>query len=137
MPIRLLPPLVFLARLLVGAYPRWIGSVPTATQRIYFANHSSHLDTLVLWAALHMYGHSLGLVQLIIINTLASILGGIAPVPGGIGVIEAGLIAGLTAAGVPDQAAIATTFTARTFTAYLPPIWGWMSIAWMRRRDYV
>lgn len=92
---------------------------------------------MVLWAALHMYGHSLGLVQLIIINTLASILGGIAPVPGGIGVIEAGLIAGLTAAGVPDQAAIATTFTARLFTAYLPPIWGWMSIAWMRRRDYV
>jgi 1-acyl-sn-glycerol-3-phosphate acyltransferase len=52
MPIRLLPPLVFLARLLVGAYPRWIGSVPTAAQRIYFANHSSHMDTLVLWAAL-------------------------------------------------------------------------------------
>lgn len=52
MPIRLLPPLVFLARLMVGAYPRWIGSVPTAAQRIYFANHSSHMDTLVLWAAL-------------------------------------------------------------------------------------
>jgi 1-acyl-sn-glycerol-3-phosphate acyltransferase len=39
-------------RLLVGAYPRWIGSVPSANQRIYFANHSSHMDTLVLWAAL-------------------------------------------------------------------------------------
>jgi len=52
MPIKLLPPLVLLARLLVGAYPRWIGSSPTATQRIYFANHSSHMDTLVLWAAL-------------------------------------------------------------------------------------
>lgn len=92
---------------------------------------------MVLWAALHMYGQSLGLVQLIIINTIASILGGVAPVPGGIGVIEAGLIAGFTAAGIPDQAAIATTFTARMFTAYLPPIWGWMSINWMRRRDYV
>lgn len=92
---------------------------------------------LVLWSALHVYGHDLGLVQLIVINTFASILGGIAPVPGGIGVIEAGLIAGLTAAGIPDQAAIATTFTARTFTAYLPPIWGWISIQWMRRRDYL
>jgi 1-acyl-sn-glycerol-3-phosphate acyltransferase len=39
-------------RLLVGAYPRWIGSAPTATQRIYFANHTSHMDTVVLWAAL-------------------------------------------------------------------------------------
>lgn len=52
MPVRFLPPLVFLARLLVGAYPRWIGSTPTAAQRIYFANHTSHMDTLVLWAAL-------------------------------------------------------------------------------------
>lgn len=92
---------------------------------------------LVLWAALHAYGQSLGLTQLIIINTLASILGGIAPVPGGIGVIEAGLIGGFTAAGVPDQQAIAATFTARLFTAYLPPIWGWLSINWLRHRDYV
>ena len=92
---------------------------------------------LVLWAALHAYGESLGLMQLIIINTLASILGGIAPVPGGIGVIEAGLIAGFTAAGIPDQQAIAATFTARMFTAYLPPIWGWLSINWLRHRDYV
>lgn len=92
---------------------------------------------LVLWAALHTYGESLGIMQLIIINTLASILGGIAPVPGGIGVIEAGLIGGFTAAGIPDQQAIAATFTARLFTAYLPPIWGWLSINWLRHRDYV
>jgi 1-acyl-sn-glycerol-3-phosphate acyltransferase len=52
LPIKFLPPLVWLARLLVGAYPRWIGSAPSANQRIYFANHSSHMDTLVLWAAL-------------------------------------------------------------------------------------
>lgn len=50
--IKFLPPLVWLTRLLVGAYPRWIGSVPTAAQRVYFANHSSHMDTLVLWASL-------------------------------------------------------------------------------------
>jgi 1-acyl-sn-glycerol-3-phosphate acyltransferase len=43
---------VWLTRLLVGAYPRWIGSAPTAAQRIYFGNHTSHMDTVVLWAAL-------------------------------------------------------------------------------------
>ena len=47
-----LPPIVWLVRLLVGAYPRWVGSAPTAAQRIYFANHTSHMDTIVLWAAL-------------------------------------------------------------------------------------
>ncbi len=44
--------LIGLVRLLVGAYPRWIGCTPSKAQRIYFANHSSHLDTLALWSAL-------------------------------------------------------------------------------------
>ena len=44
--------LVALVRLLVGAYPRWIGCGPEPRQRIYFANHTSHVDTLALWAAL-------------------------------------------------------------------------------------
>jgi 1-acyl-sn-glycerol-3-phosphate acyltransferase len=50
--ILFLPPIVWLVRLLVGAYPRWVGATPTAHQRIYFANHTSHMDTVVLWAAL-------------------------------------------------------------------------------------
>lgn len=44
--------LIRTVHLLVGAYPRWQGSAPSAAQRIYFANHSSHMDTLVLWSAL-------------------------------------------------------------------------------------
>ncbi len=50
--MKLLPPIVWLVRLLVGAYPHWVGSAPTAAQRVYFANHTSHMDTIVLWAAL-------------------------------------------------------------------------------------
>ena len=38
--------------LLVGGRARWIGSRPDPVQRIYFANHASHMDALVLWAAL-------------------------------------------------------------------------------------
>lgn len=44
--------LIRTVRLLVGAYPRWEGAAPSPAQRIYFANHSSHMDTLVLWSAL-------------------------------------------------------------------------------------
>jgi 1-acyl-sn-glycerol-3-phosphate acyltransferase len=40
------------ARLLTGAHSRWVGCEPSATPRIYFANHSSHLDFILLWAAL-------------------------------------------------------------------------------------
>jgi 1-acyl-sn-glycerol-3-phosphate acyltransferase len=46
--------LVALTRLLVGAYPRWIGCAPRLSQRIYFANHTSHIDTVAIWAALPM-----------------------------------------------------------------------------------
>ena len=41
-----------LTRFLIGGQARWVGSAPTLAQRIYFANHGSHLDTIVLWAAL-------------------------------------------------------------------------------------
>jgi 1-acyl-sn-glycerol-3-phosphate acyltransferase len=44
--------LVGIVKLLVGAYPRWIGCKPEAVQRLYFANHSSHIDTLAVWSAL-------------------------------------------------------------------------------------
>jgi 1-acyl-sn-glycerol-3-phosphate acyltransferase len=44
--------LIGTVRLLVGATPRWTGSAPTGAQRIYFANHSSHIDTIALWSAL-------------------------------------------------------------------------------------
>jgi 1-acyl-sn-glycerol-3-phosphate acyltransferase len=44
--------LVGLVKLLVGAYPRWIGCQPREAQRIYFANHASHIDTVALWSAL-------------------------------------------------------------------------------------
>lgn len=40
------------ARFLVGGHARWQGCAPEQRQRIYFANHSSHLDTVILWAAL-------------------------------------------------------------------------------------
>lgn len=45
-------PIVWLTRLLVGAYPHWQGCTPSAKQRVYFANHTSHLDTIVIWASL-------------------------------------------------------------------------------------
>jgi 1-acyl-sn-glycerol-3-phosphate acyltransferase len=41
-----------LARGITGVQVRWQGCTPDARQRIYFANHSSHLDFLVLWSAL-------------------------------------------------------------------------------------
>jgi len=44
--------LALLARFLSGASVRWVDSQPDSCQRVYFANHTSHLDALVIWSAL-------------------------------------------------------------------------------------
>ncbi|MBL8891629.1 MAG: 1-acyl-sn-glycerol-3-phosphate acyltransferase [Planctomycetaceae bacterium] len=44
--------LAITAKLLSGATVRWRGSEPDECQRVYFANHTSHLDALVLWSGL-------------------------------------------------------------------------------------
>ena len=44
--------LLGLVRLLTGAQARWQGCPPKAEQRIYFANHQSHADLVLIWAAL-------------------------------------------------------------------------------------
>ena len=44
--------LLGIVRLLTGAQARWHGCPPQAEQRIYFANHQSHIDLILIWAAL-------------------------------------------------------------------------------------
>ncbi len=44
--------LLGLVRVLTGAQARWYGCPPKAEQRIYFANHQSHADLVMIWAAL-------------------------------------------------------------------------------------
>jgi 1-acyl-sn-glycerol-3-phosphate acyltransferase len=44
--------LLSLIRVLTGSQARWWGCPPKAEQRIYFANHQSHVDLVMIWAAL-------------------------------------------------------------------------------------
>ena len=44
--------LLGLIRVLTGSQARWYGCPPKAEQRIYFANHQSHVDLVMIWAAL-------------------------------------------------------------------------------------
>ena len=46
------PVLVGLAKFFSGATLRWVDVQPDTCQRIYFANHTSHMDPLVLWCSL-------------------------------------------------------------------------------------
>ena len=118
-----------------------IKAIATEPRKIFYVLAGSTLAQLLvilaLGASLHAVGEQASIATLITVNTLAAIIGGAVPVPGGAGVVEAGLIAGLTSAGIPQEQAVAAVFIQRLFTAYLPPIWGWVTLAWMRRREYV
>ena len=95
------------------------------------------LVAMALSVSLRAFGDHLNLPTLYVVVFLAGILGGISPSPGGMGVVEAGMILGLTAAGVSEADATAAVFIQRLFTSYLPPIWGWMTLVWMRKREYL
>jgi uncharacterized protein (TIRG00374 family) len=91
----------------------------------------------VLSVSLRAFGDHLPLPTLIVVITVAGIVGGVSPSPGGMGVVEAGLILGLTAAGISEADATAAVFIQRLFTSYLPPIWGWITLVWLRKRQYI
>ena len=92
---------------------------------------------LALGAALHAFGAHLSLAGLIIAVTTAGVLASASPAGGGMGVAEAGLILALTAGGIAKTDATAAVFVQRLFSAYLPPIAGWFTLMWMRRREYL
>ena len=92
---------------------------------------------LILLSCLKAYGGDLSLAEVILVNTFVSLFGGLIPVPGGIGVFEAGLTAGLTAFGVDPAIATATVLTDRMITAYIPPVFGYISMNWMTKHDYL
>ena len=92
---------------------------------------------IILGICLRAYGYSASLAGLILVNTLVSLFAGFMPVPGGMGVAEAGFTAGLVALGVPNTAAVSTAITFRLVTYYLPPIWGTFAMRWLRQHEYL
>ncbi len=117
---------------------RDIASQPGKLTRLFGANVATQvLLAVCLGLCLHAYGGNSSIAVLILVNTAASLLGGLAPVPGGMGVMESAIITGLLAAGVPQEQAIPATFSYRLITAYLPPVWGYPAVIWLRRHDYL
>ena len=76
------------------------------------------------------------MAELILVNSIADLLAGFMPVPGGMGVAEAAYTAGLVALGVPSAAAMSTAIAFRMVTYYLPPIWGAIAMRWLRQHSY-
>jgi uncharacterized membrane protein YbhN (UPF0104 family)/tRNA A-37 threonylcarbamoyl transferase component Bud32 len=98
---------------------------------------SELLYAIALGATCLAYGVHLNIGELVLVNTAASVLSSLIPVPGGIGAAEASLSAGLIALGVDQSTAFAIAITQRLCTFYLPPIWGYFSLRWLTHKGYV
>jgi uncharacterized membrane protein YbhN (UPF0104 family) len=98
---------------------------------------SQLLFAITLSACVRAFGYYEPLSTLILINTAVTLFAGLLPVPGGVGVSEAGLSLGLTTAGIPADIAFAIALAYRFCTFYLPPIWGFQSYQWMISKRYL
>ena len=111
---------------------------PTKVLMIVGGNFASQvLFAIILGVCLRAFGHQLTFAELILTYNLVSLFAGFMPVPGGMGVAEAGFTAALVALGIPHAAALSTAMAFRLVTYYLPPIWGGFAMKWLRGRAYV
>lgn len=90
----------------------------------------------LLGLCLMAFGAHLSFAQLVVVQVGAGMLGNVAPVPGGIGVQEAALTAGLTTFGIDPNTALATVLVFRGITFALPPVFGFFTLRYLRARGY-
>ena len=89
---------------------------------------------LAFAACVSAAGGALPLVTLAAIYLGAATAGSLIPTPGGIGPVEAALVAGLTAAGLPLPAATAAALLSRVVSVWIPAVPGLAAAAVLRRR---
>jgi uncharacterized membrane protein YbhN (UPF0104 family) len=89
-------------------------------------------DNAVLWAAFHAFGASPALT-VILMGYLIGQLGGLLPLPGGIGGIDGGLLGTLVVYGAPAASAAAAVLAYRVILFWLPLIVGGIAFASLRR----
>ena len=89
-------------------------------------------DLLVLWAAFHAFGHSPP-IAIIWIAYLIGELGGLIPVPGGIGGIDAGLVGTFVLYGVSITSAASAVLAYRAVALWVPAVLGAAAFVVLRR----
>jgi undecaprenyl-diphosphatase len=90
-----------------------------------------------LAASVQAFGGGAGFAEIGAVYLAASAIAAASPTPGGLGAIEAALVAGLTGVGLSSGAAVSAVLTYRLATYWLPVAPGWISLGFLQRGDYV
>jgi undecaprenyl-diphosphatase len=115
--------------------------VATSPAKLTLLFGGSILVTLAYVAALaasvEAFGGGVSVAQIGAVYLAASALAAAAPTPGGLGAIEAALVAGLSGVGMRPAAAVSAVLTYRLATYWLPVLPGWLSWHFLQRRQYI
>lgn len=92
---------------------------------------------LALWASVEAFGGGTTFVTVTVVTMVGGTLASAAPTPGGVGAVEAALIGGLAAFGVPTSIAVPSVLLYRVLTVWLPVFAGWPIMRWLSARDMI
>lgn len=95
------------------------------------------INLFALFTVSESLGVRLGIPVLFIVYSVGVLFGSIVPTPGGLGGVEAGMIAGLIAYGVLNERAIAVVMAFRLATYWFPLVPGIFAVFVARRRHFV
>lgn len=95
-----------------------------ATQLVAGTFGSLIVPAFGLAATLAAFGATVPVVAVLAVFVIGQTLGHIAPIPGGLGAVEALTVAGLSAVGIQARLAVATVLTMRVLTYWLPVLPG-------------
>jgi undecaprenyl-diphosphatase len=130
---RLLPPLGVGARALLAAVRR----PARATQLVVGSATVTVSYVLALAACLHAFGAGVSLERVAAAFLGGTALASAAPTPGGLGAVEAALVAALTGLGVMTGPAVAGVLAFRLVTFWLPALPGWFAFRSLRRQGVI
>lgn len=94
-------------------------------------------QALALWASVAAFGGGTTFLAATIVTMIGGTLAAAAPTPGGVGAVEAALIGGLAAFGLPASAAVSSVLLYRVSTCWLPVFCGWLVMRWMTNHDMI
>ncbi|MBY4207626.1 MULTISPECIES: lysylphosphatidylglycerol synthase transmembrane domain-containing protein [unclassified Rhodococcus (in: high G+C Gram-positive bacteria)] len=92
---------------------------------------------LALWASVEAFGGGTTFVTVTVVTMIGGTLASAAPTPGGVGAVEAALIGGLAAFGLPASIAVPSVLLYRVLTCWLPVFLGWPTLRWLTKHDMV
>ena len=92
---------------------------------------------LALFFSVQAFGGGLSLVQVGAVYLVGAAIAVVAPTPGGLGALEAAVIAGLVAAGLDNGAAVPAVFLFRLATFWIPIVPGYIAFHALERANYL